>query len=245
LAEKATWLRAENCIQKKAVKIIHLMHGEVMVNMALTPWLCYTYSRKLLSKSDGVSLVVSSCARLVLPSRMHVAQVISELDDKKKMAMKETWQKVGGQTWPERGMTGISVWRGREPHCLSLNMAASMLFTICFYVVQRSSVFPPLIASTCDCHQPTPPASLLFFACVLHNPCVPQVNRDFGSIFSTLLPGTQAKLEPPEGQSFLEGGWGGGVHVVEAVKQMQMAWDCCEGTKPAVPYSWTPCNTGL
>lgn len=32
-----------------------------------------------------------------------------------------------------------------------------------------------------------------------------QVNRDFGSIFCTLLPGTSAKLEPPEGQSFLAG----------------------------------------
>eukprot|EP00968_Pinguiococcus_pyrenoidosus_P020950 scaffold2618_cov240-Pinguiococcus_pyrenoidosus.AAC.13 len=32
-----------------------------------------------------------------------------------------------------------------------------------------------------------------------------KVNRDFGSIFSTLLPGTFAKLEPPEGQSVLEG----------------------------------------
>lgn len=28
---------------------------------------------------------------------------------------------------------------------------------------------------------------------------------DFGSIFSTLLPGTTAKLEPPEGGSFLDG----------------------------------------
>lgn len=28
---------------------------------------------------------------------------------------------------------------------------------------------------------------------------------DFGSIFSTLLPGTTAKLEPPEGCSFLDG----------------------------------------
>lgn len=28
---------------------------------------------------------------------------------------------------------------------------------------------------------------------------------DFGSIFSTLLPGTMAKLEPPEGGSFLDG----------------------------------------
>lgn len=28
---------------------------------------------------------------------------------------------------------------------------------------------------------------------------------DFGSIFSTLLPGTMAKLEPPEGCSFLDG----------------------------------------
>ncbi|KAL8141468.1 hypothetical protein V2J09_014500 [Rumex salicifolius] len=32
-----------------------------------------------------------------------------------------------------------------------------------------------------------------------------KVNRDFGSIFSTLLPGTSAKLEPPEGGSFLDG----------------------------------------
>merc|ERR1712159_77520 len=32
-----------------------------------------------------------------------------------------------------------------------------------------------------------------------------QVNRDFGSIFSTLLPGTKAKLEPVEGTSVLDG----------------------------------------
>jgi structural maintenance of chromosome 2 len=32
-----------------------------------------------------------------------------------------------------------------------------------------------------------------------------QVNRDFGSIFSTLLPGTNAKLEPPEGGSVMDG----------------------------------------
>eukprot|EP00696_Hemimastix_kukwesjijk_P018451 gnl/Hemi2/7340_TR2498_c0_g1_i1.p1 gnl/Hemi2/7340_TR2498_c0_g1~~gnl/Hemi2/7340_TR2498_c0_g1_i1.p1 ORF type:complete len:424 (-),score=183.44 gnl/Hemi2/7340_TR2498_c0_g1_i1:130-1290(-) len=32
-----------------------------------------------------------------------------------------------------------------------------------------------------------------------------QVNKDFGSIFSTLLPGTNAKLDPPEGQSVLDG----------------------------------------
>ncbi|GMH85586.1 hypothetical protein TL16_g10275, partial [Triparma laevis f. inornata] len=32
-----------------------------------------------------------------------------------------------------------------------------------------------------------------------------KVNRDFGSIFSTLLPGTTAKLEPPEGQECWEG----------------------------------------
>ena len=32
-----------------------------------------------------------------------------------------------------------------------------------------------------------------------------KVNADFGSIFSTLLPGTTAKLEPQEGRSFLEG----------------------------------------
>ena len=32
-----------------------------------------------------------------------------------------------------------------------------------------------------------------------------KVNDDFGSIFSTLLPGTTAKLEPQQGCSFLEG----------------------------------------
>ena len=32
-----------------------------------------------------------------------------------------------------------------------------------------------------------------------------KVNKDFGSIFSTLLPGTNAKLEPPEGWKETEG----------------------------------------
>jgi len=32
-----------------------------------------------------------------------------------------------------------------------------------------------------------------------------KVNVDFGSIFSTLLPGTSAKLEPPEGKTVLDG----------------------------------------
>jgi structural maintenance of chromosome 2 len=32
-----------------------------------------------------------------------------------------------------------------------------------------------------------------------------KVNRDFGSIFSTLLPGTTAKLEPLEGKSVMDG----------------------------------------
>ncbi len=32
-----------------------------------------------------------------------------------------------------------------------------------------------------------------------------KVDQDFGSIFSTLLPGTNAKLEPQVGQSFLNG----------------------------------------
>ncbi len=32
-----------------------------------------------------------------------------------------------------------------------------------------------------------------------------KVNKDFGSIFSTLLPGTKAKLQPPDGQDVLDG----------------------------------------
>jgi structural maintenance of chromosome 2 len=32
-----------------------------------------------------------------------------------------------------------------------------------------------------------------------------QVDGDFNAIFSTLLPGTQARLQPPDGGSFLDG----------------------------------------
>ena len=32
-----------------------------------------------------------------------------------------------------------------------------------------------------------------------------KVNKDFGSIFSTLLPGTNAKLQPPDGMDVLDG----------------------------------------
>lgn len=32
-----------------------------------------------------------------------------------------------------------------------------------------------------------------------------KVNEWFGQIFSTLLPGTSAKLEPPEGQNYMDG----------------------------------------
>merc|ERR1711971_1526378 len=32
-----------------------------------------------------------------------------------------------------------------------------------------------------------------------------QVNKDFGSIFSSLLPGATSKLEPPQGQDVLDG----------------------------------------
>lgn len=32
-----------------------------------------------------------------------------------------------------------------------------------------------------------------------------KVNQEFGSIFGTLLPGSNAKLEPPEGCSYLDG----------------------------------------
>lgn len=31
------------------------------------------------------------------------------------------------------------------------------------------------------------------------------MNKDFGSIFSTLLPGTTAKLAEPEGMTFMDG----------------------------------------
>jgi structural maintenance of chromosome 2 len=39
-----------------------------------------------------------------------------------------------------------------------------------------------------------------------------KVNRDFGSIFSTLLPGASAKLEPPEGLKDWKSKWPLGVY---------------------------------
>lgn len=38
----------------------------------------------------------------------------------------------------------------------------------------------------------------------LRGACV-QVNRDFGAMFATLLPGAEAKLEPPPGREVLDG----------------------------------------
>lgn len=40
---------------------------------------------------------------------------------------------------------------------------------------------------------------------LIQNISVLQVNKDFGSIFSTLLPGATAKLAPPQGCGVLEG----------------------------------------
>lgn len=45
-----------------------------------------------------------------------------------------------------------------------------------------------------------------------------KVNEYFGNIFSTLLPGASAKLEPPEGQSYLEGA-GRGIRSVGGCEQ--------------------------
>lgn len=50
-----------------------------------------------------------------------------------------------------------------------------------------------------------------------------EVNQKFGSIFSTLLPGTSAKLEPSEGRSFLDGALSCAL-IVQVVKdQFQVA----------------------
>lgn len=43
------------------------------------------------------------------------------------------------------------------------------------------------------------------YCCLFLCPFTCNLFSDFGSIFSTLLPGTTAKLEPPEGGSFLDG----------------------------------------
>lgn len=40
-----------------------------------------------------------------------------------------------------------------------------------------------------------------------------KVNVDFGAIFSTLLPSAEAKLQPPEGATFEQGGCGVGEYL--------------------------------
>ena len=67
-----------------------------------------------------------------------------------------------------------------------------------------------------------------------------KVDGDFGSIFSTLLPGTTAKLEPQEGQSFLEG----------ERRQCCLHWPAaaakdtgCGDTMLTLPHP--PCRAGL
>ncbi len=49
-----------------------------------------------------------------------------------------------------------------------------------------------------------------------------EVNQKFGSIFSTLLPGTSAKLEPPEGRSFLDGA---SLRSSRPLKQLACIWN--------------------
>lgn len=71
----------------------------------------------------------------------------------------------------------------------------------------------PLVNYYMSKHMPTSPLNLYDLVLVLF--LYSYVNwwlispfcfyRDFGSIFSTLLPGTMAKLDPPEGGTFLDG----------------------------------------
>ena len=56
-----------------------------------------------------------------------------------------------------------------------------------------------------------------------------KVNQDFGSIFTSLLPGTMAKLEPPEGQSFLAG-----LEVKVHNARIVLASDCSDCLRCAV-----------
>lgn len=46
---------------------------------------------------------------------------------------------------------------------------------------------------------------IVLTVCAVHQTTWLKVNRDFGSIFSTLLPGTSAKLQPPEGETVMAG----------------------------------------
>jgi len=82
------------------------------------------HSAAKLEKAEAEYQALQEKRTIVANDRKRITEVITELDEKKKLAMKETWLKV---------------------------------------------------------------------------------NQDFGSIFSTLLPGAKAKLEPPEGQTFLDG----------------------------------------
>ena len=118
-------------------------------------------------------------------------QVINELDTKKRNAMADTWQKVRRpgyrttQPRAARSTPGTCLGIGLEPgtNCSSRGHTAE-----CGQACASAAV--------CVCIASTAVACLQWS----------QVNASFGSIFSTLLPGTEAKLEPPEGQTFEAGG---------------------------------------
>ena len=82
-----------------------------------------------------------------------------------------------------------------------------------------------------------------------------KVTGDFGSIFSTLLPGTTAKLEPPEGESFLAGlevrvAFGGVEGVLTEFPCQRRCWRsrhprfCSSSRRPSTSSTrWTPRST--
>jgi hypothetical protein len=115
--------------------------------------------------------------------RQQIAAVIQQLDDKKRAALEATWKKA------RRPLCG----RPGGVHAGGGGVAASWTRGATGRWLSPPFALAPT-ARTCTNKN-------------MQNTRA-QVTESFGAIFSSLLPGTEARLVPPEGLTFLDGGPG-------------------------------------
>lgn len=119
--------------------------------------------------------------------------MIDDLDEKKKEALRLTWERVRRVVFEGSGQGPMVCWVqlcGLSWLLTSLTLASLPGvggLGLAFFQHQVQSAVQGVLQG-------------------LRGLLVTQVNTDFGSIFSMLLPGTTAQLQPPEGTSFLQGG---------------------------------------
>lgn len=141
--------------------------------------------------------------------KAQITAVIQQLDEKKRIALEETWKHVSQRadtgcvqcaptpSWmcsccPHRSVGGVCVCKPPASCAAACRECAACVSCLC-----RRAVLCCAVVSR-SLHPAKIPQRLHAVACT-------QVDRDFNAIFSTLLPNTSARLNPPEGGTFLDG----------------------------------------